>query len=83
MEHNYPKQRKSSSDLSKYRNKEWLYNEYIIKDRRFTNLDNLITLCKNGNFYKVHYVKKDNQQPSLNIKEGSTTIESTSKKEGK
>lgn len=47
--------------------------EIIIKDKRFLDLDNLITLCKSCHI-KIHS-KQDNQQPSLLLKKkGSETI---------
>lgn len=36
---------------------EELYN-IIITDPRFTNLDNLITYCKDCHFYRIHNYKK-------------------------
>lgn len=47
---------------------------YIIKDKRFNNLDNLITYCKNCHIYRVHKYKSKIISNQASAEEGSTTI---------
>lgn len=52
-----------------------LYN-IIINDKRFTNLDNLITYCKDCHYFKIHkyqHKKTISSQASM-LEEGSETI---------
>lgn len=62
-------------NLDVQKDKQELYN-IITHDKRFLDIDNLITYCKECHLFKIHhYKRKDNQQPSYDIVEGSETIE--------
>lgn len=65
---------KEHPDLTVENNKLELYN-IIIKDKRFTSVDNLITLCKRCH-RKIHSKCNTISNQVLLSKKGSTTIES-------
>lgn len=55
--------------------KQSLYN-IIINDDRFTNIDNLITYCKECHYYTIHnYQHKKTISSQASIEEGSETIQ--------
>lgn len=65
----------SNLDPNNPEDKQILYN-IVINDDRFTNIDNLITYCKDCHYYKIHkYQHKKTISSQASIEEGSETIQ--------